>query len=270
MVGLPPAPRGRRRADRRDRGLPLHRARLPRPRRASRPARRVLHGPPGPGVRLPLLRHPLAAERGLRGRRHRRRGADPRARAAGRARADGSPPRARPPARAVQRARQAHPGAGHRPGPERQRAGRPIADPARRRCPPPRRGGGRAHRHHQGGGAAVALLRRGQRLRVGAAADGWLRRRRGAAAGPGGRRWGLGGRLRRRLLGLGRCRGLARGRCLLGRLVRRLGLGAAGLLRRRGRLLLLGHRGHGRGGCRRGLLGLALPAAARHRGGRAR
>ena len=49
------------------------------------PRTAMLFGAAGPRLRLPLLRHPRAAERRLRARGRRRRGADPRARAARRA-----------------------------------------------------------------------------------------------------------------------------------------------------------------------------------------
>ena len=68
--------------DRRDRGLPLLRAGVPRATSGVTPRTAVLHGRAGHGLRLPLLRHPRAAERGLRARGRRRGGADPRAGAA--------------------------------------------------------------------------------------------------------------------------------------------------------------------------------------------
>ena len=85
------------------------------------PRTSVLHGAPGHGLRVPLLRHPRAAERGLRARGRGRRGADPRAGAAGRAGGDALAARRR---RALQRPGQAHPGAGHRVGRERHVADR--------------------------------------------------------------------------------------------------------------------------------------------------
>ena len=72
---------GTRGRDRRDRGLPRLRAGLPRLRRPD-----AAHAHPvraaRPRLRLPLLRHPRAAQRGLRARGRRRRGADPGAGAA--------------------------------------------------------------------------------------------------------------------------------------------------------------------------------------------
>ena len=67
--------------------------------------------------------------------------------------------------------RKAHPGAGHRPGPQRLLAGRGTdRDPAGDARGPNR--DGRAHRHHQGGRASLALLRRRQPPRVAALAAG--------------------------------------------------------------------------------------------------
>ena len=91
--GLPAPPRRHGGPDRGDRGLPPHRARLPRPRRAD-PAHPGAARRPGPGLRLPLLRHPRPAERRLRGRGRRGRGAHPRGRARGGPGADGPAPRA--------------------------------------------------------------------------------------------------------------------------------------------------------------------------------
>ena len=87
LIGCVVSHGGQLRGDRRDRGLPRLRAGLPRVRRADaadddavRPARA--------GIRVPLLRDPRDAERGLRARGRRRRGADPGARAARGDRAD--------------------------------------------------------------------------------------------------------------------------------------------------------------------------------------
>ena len=83
---------------RRDRGLPRVRARLARVRRADGAHRAAVRAARD-RLRLPLLRHPRAAQRRLRPRRLGRRGADPRAGAARRHRAD-----ARAPARRARRA----------------------------------------------------------------------------------------------------------------------------------------------------------------------
>ena len=69
LVGCVVRARRRRRRDRRDRGLPRLRAGLPRLRRADARAREPLFGAARHRLRLPLLRHPRAAQRGLRARR---------------------------------------------------------------------------------------------------------------------------------------------------------------------------------------------------------
>ena len=104
------APRRHRGAHRRDRGLPPHRGRLPRLRRPDRAHLDALRAA-GHGLRVPLLRHPRPAQRRLRARGRRRRGADPRARAARRRRADARAPARRPRRRPLQRPGQAHAGA---------------------------------------------------------------------------------------------------------------------------------------------------------------
>ena len=64
------APRRHGGRDRRDRGLPRQRAGLPRLRRADAAHADAVRAARD-GLRLPLLRHPRAAQRGLRGRGHR-------------------------------------------------------------------------------------------------------------------------------------------------------------------------------------------------------
>ncbi len=73
--------------DRRDRGLPLLRAGLPRLRRRD-PAHGRAARAAGHGLRVPVVRDPRAAQRGLRARRRGGGGADPRAGAACGARSD--------------------------------------------------------------------------------------------------------------------------------------------------------------------------------------
>ena len=112
-------------------------------------------------LRVPLVRHPRAAERRGRGERHRRSGADQGARTGRWRRADACAARPRARGGAVLRPRKAHPGARDRPGVEREPPARRAAHdraaagrPASARDRPP-------HRNHEGSRPALALLRRG-------------------------------------------------------------------------------------------------------------
>ena len=125
--GLRAPPRRHRGPHRRNRGLPRERARLPRPHRADRPHARPVRAA-GPRVRVPLLRRARAAQRRQRGRWGGSSGAHPRARSARRARHDARAARPGPRAGPLLGPGQAHPGAGHRAGPGRQRAGRADRD----------------------------------------------------------------------------------------------------------------------------------------------
>ena len=126
------APRRHGGRDRRDRGLPRLRGGLPRPRR-----RHAAHAhpvrPARARLRLPLLRHPRAAERGLRARGRRRGGADPRARAARGDRADARAPRPRARRGPLLGPGQAHAGARDRARPQRLRPRRRARSRSSRR-----------------------------------------------------------------------------------------------------------------------------------------
>ena len=174
LIGCIVEHRRRRGRDRRDRGLPRERARLPRVRRAHAAHAHAVRRARA-RLRVSLLRHPRAPERRLRAGGRRRGGADPRARAA---RGDRGDARARA---AGEREQELCSGPGKltagarasssaRTTPASRRAGRDP--PARRRWREPSGRGGPAHRDHQGRRAALALLRRGQPPRLAPAASG--------------------------------------------------------------------------------------------------
>ena len=148
------------RRDRRDRGLPRDRAGLPRARRADAAHARAVRAA-GARLRLPLLRHPRAAQRRLRAGGGRRRGADPGAGAARRAGPHARAPRPASAPRTCARARASSPRRStielhHNDGDLRDGAGACSGAAPGWEAPG---SWSAAHRHHQGGRAAVALLR---------------------------------------------------------------------------------------------------------------
>ena len=178
--------------------------------------------PAGHRLRLPLLRHPRAPQRGLRARGRRRGGADPRARAARRRStrcASGAALHAR--RAALLGPGQAHAGARRSSSSSTaptSRAGRCGSGRGRPAGRTSSSSTGHADRDHQGGRAAVALLRGRLAQRVAAVAA------RRCGARPPSR------------CGRGRCRRTRRRRLLRGRrrrLGRRRARGAGGAVRRR-------------------------------------